>query len=64
MIVKDFCICGHHKDHHCLSGIDGNNKACKTFIRKSEICPCIKFEPSMFNNQSTLFVSGLLEELN
>jgi hypothetical protein len=55
MATDNWCICGHHKDKHCISGTDHSNKSCKAFFTKFEICTCLEFSPNVFyhkNNHS------------
>ena len=57
MATDNWCICGHHKDKHCISGIDDSNKACKAFFTKFEICTCLKFSPNVFYHKNNHYIS-------
>jgi hypothetical protein len=53
MANDNWCICGYHKDKHCISGIDHSNKTFKFFLQNLKYA--LKFSPKIFyhkNNHS------------
>lgn len=56
MATNKWCVCGHHKDNHCIPGIDHSDKACKAFLTKFEICICLKFCPNIFYRKNNHYI--------
>ena len=52
MATGNWCICSHHKDKHCISGIDHSDKAHKALFTIFEIRTCLKFSPTIFYNKN------------